>query len=397
MEVVYAQEEAPPTLSKSIFLVGPTPRSENAASWRPAAIKALEIHGYNGVVFVPEMSGGWLSNYNSQVEWEKKHLEMADLILAWVPRNLKTMPAFTTNVEFGKYVASGKLLYGRPANAPKTQYLDWLYADHGCGEPYSSITDLAGEAVRRLGAGAMRRGGERSVPLHIWNTNMFQMWYEALGDNRLEDAKVLWSYRIPNRNLLFSYILWVKVWIAAEGRYKENEFIFSRSDISVIVPYWLNLKSNRLLDTKIVLIKEFRSPVRNSTGYVHELPGGSSFKGVTDPRTIAAEELKEETGLDIAAERFNLITDRQLASTLSTHKGILFSVSLTDAEIEAAERLSKAQTVHGVVEDTERTVVEVKTFEDIILTDEVDWSMIGMMFNGIAQHSSGLHSSLPVS
>lgn len=37
------------------------------------------------------------------------------------------MPLFTTNVEFGYWLHSGKVVYGRPSNAPKTKYLDWLY------------------------------------------------------------------------------------------------------------------------------------------------------------------------------------------------------------------------------------------------------------------------------
>jgi hypothetical protein len=37
------------------------------------------------------------------------------------------MPAITTNVEFGRYVGSGKCMYGRPDDSEKNRYLDWLY------------------------------------------------------------------------------------------------------------------------------------------------------------------------------------------------------------------------------------------------------------------------------
>lgn len=132
VHVIYAHEEAPDNYSKSIFLVGPTPRDENTPSWRPDMIAALEEAGYDGVIFSPEPRGEFNSTYDGQVAWEKKHLEMADLILAWVPRQSPSMPAFTTNVEFGKYVGSNKLLYGRPSWAEKVRYLDWMYMDvHG--------------------------------------------------------------------------------------------------------------------------------------------------------------------------------------------------------------------------------------------------------------------------
>jgi len=388
MHIIYAREAIPNTINKSVFLVGPTPRRDNpVASWRPQMIEALAEAGFDGHVFVPEARDGeWSKDYNSQTEWEKLGLEISDRIVAWVPRNLDSMPAFTTNVEFGRYVNDGKLFYGRPDDAPKTRYLDWLYKDCTGREPCNSIQQLASQVAELKGAD--REGGSRYVPLDIYNTPMFQAWLkeqEAAG-NRLDEAKVLWKFVIPKINFLFSYILWVKVWIDSEQRYKENEYIFTRSDISTILPYWLDLDSNDLLATKIVLIKEFRSPARNSTGFVHELPGGSSFKNKENALEIAADELKEETGLEIPASRFNQVCARQLASTLSTHKAVLFTVELTEEEIRQAEELAAKQQTFGVIEDTERTYVEVKTLRDVLLTDEVDWSMIGMMLNGIADH-----------
>lgn len=56
MQIVYAQEKYPHelTLSKSIFIAGPTPRDESTKSWRPEAIKYLEDIGYDGTVYIPE-------------------------------------------------------------------------------------------------------------------------------------------------------------------------------------------------------------------------------------------------------------------------------------------------------------------------------------------------------
>ena len=90
MHIVFAGEDAPQSYDKSIFLVGPTPRSKEVKSWRPAMIEALRLAGYDGEVFSPEHKDGiWQNSYDDQVEWEKKHLEMADIILAWVPRSCK--------------------------------------------------------------------------------------------------------------------------------------------------------------------------------------------------------------------------------------------------------------------------------------------------------------------
>jgi hypothetical protein len=130
MKVVYAKQKIPEKLGPSIFLAGPTPRSSNPVpSWRPEALKILEKIEFPGTVFVPEDEGGtFRGSYTDQTEWEKAALNIANITVFWIPRELETMPAFTTNVEFGYWVARqpDKIVYGRPEQAPKTKYLDWL-------------------------------------------------------------------------------------------------------------------------------------------------------------------------------------------------------------------------------------------------------------------------------
>jgi len=124
MHIVYAFEEAPRSYTKSLFLAGPTPRDEQTPSWRPKALRILEESGYGGVVFVPEARDGrWRKDYDGQIAWEDKYLNVADCILFWVPRDLTSMPAFTTNVEWGTWHRSGKCVLGAPPNAPKMSYL----------------------------------------------------------------------------------------------------------------------------------------------------------------------------------------------------------------------------------------------------------------------------------
>tara|TARA_R110002096_G_scaffold147220_16_gene306979 strand:- start:15538 stop:17166 length:1629 start_codon:yes stop_codon:yes gene_type:complete len=58
MELVYAPEDTPESLRQSIFLAGPTPRTDAVDSWRPEMIKQLKKAGFDGTVFVPEPRGG---------------------------------------------------------------------------------------------------------------------------------------------------------------------------------------------------------------------------------------------------------------------------------------------------------------------------------------------------
>ena len=128
---------------KSIFLAGPTPRGENVESWRTKACNIIEQLGFDGIVYVPEYST-WKpkTDYVDQAQWERDALSNASVIAFWIPRELPDMPAFTTNVEFGYWIHTGKILYGRPDEAKKIKYLDWLYKTDTNNEPYSNLEEL---------------------------------------------------------------------------------------------------------------------------------------------------------------------------------------------------------------------------------------------------------------
>ena len=133
---------------KSIFLAGPTPRDENTISWRIDVCDRLEKLGFDGVVYNPEYSS-WKpkSSYIDQAEWEREALTEATVILFWIPRDLKDMPAFTTNVEFGYWLHTGKIIYGRPDNSVKNKYLDWLYKVDYNKEPFNDLDELLKESI----------------------------------------------------------------------------------------------------------------------------------------------------------------------------------------------------------------------------------------------------------
>ena len=128
---------------KSIFLAGPTPRDMSIKSWRGNACKILEENGFDGVVYVPEYST-WKPRieFIDQAEWEREALSNATVIAFWIPRTLPDMPAFTTNVEFGYWIHTGKILYGRPDDSQKNRYLDWLYKKDMNQEPYRDLETL---------------------------------------------------------------------------------------------------------------------------------------------------------------------------------------------------------------------------------------------------------------
>ena len=136
---------------KSIFLAGPTPRDKDIISWRNEAIKILEKLGCDGIVYVPEYST-WKpkTDYVDQAMWERNGLSNATIIVFWIPRYLPDMPAFTTNVEFGYWLHTGKVVYGRPNDAEKIKYLDWLYRLDYNKEPIDSLEELLKTCVNEI-------------------------------------------------------------------------------------------------------------------------------------------------------------------------------------------------------------------------------------------------------
>jgi ADP-ribose pyrophosphatase YjhB (NUDIX family) len=295
---------------------------------------------------------------------------------------MEKMPALTTNTEFGEWMKSHKVSFGAPHSAPHTHYQRLKAEEYGSPTALT-LGETLENAVAMLGKGERRTGGECFVPLHIWRTASFQTWYRAQrsAGNRLDWAEVQWVFWVgPEKNIPFLWALHVHVWIDAENRSKTNEVIISRPDIGVICGY---LPAESLGETKIALIREFRSPASNSECVVWELPGGSSFKPVSDPRILAAHELEEETGLKgIDPDRLEVQIPRQLASTALTHKAHLFSVELTADEMKWLEEQSgRAQ---GVIADTERTFVEIRTISEILADDLVDFSMLGMILSTIS-------------
>lgn len=381
MEVIYALEDLSKTITKSIFLAGPTPRSEDGNPWRQDALKILEDIGFeDGTVFVPEpRDQKWHGEYDRQIEWEELCLNVADCIVFWIPRDLETMPAFTTNIEWGRWENSGKIVLGFPEEAQKMSYIN-LYAEKNKIESQKTLTTTLEKAIEFIGEGAPRNEGERHVPLFIWNTSSFQSWYKAQLDvgNHIETAKLIFNYRIRN-GFPFLWVLKADIYVAKEDRIKKNDFVLARTDISSVM-LW---KPNEPLEaSELVLVREFRPSVSNKLGFVLELPSGSSSDpSHTDPLIIAAEEVNEETGFFLDSERMKSHGARQLASTLSAHKSHLFSAELTEEELTWFK--SQADVAHGNVKDGERTYIEVKSLKDLWDGDSLDWTAIGQIMTVI--------------
>jgi 8-oxo-dGTP pyrophosphatase MutT (NUDIX family) len=377
MQIVHARQPFPASFTRAIFLAGPTPRTVDVPSWRPRAIELLAARGWDGAVLVPEDSDGSPRfDYLDQVEWEEAGLHLSDVILFWIPRDLDTLPGFTTNVEWGVWQGSGKVVLGAPKGAARVDYLRH-YAEK-LGVPQADSLEAAVDAALELaGEGALREGGEREVPLLIWRQPAFQQWYAAQrrAGHRLDGARLSWQFRSGPKRHLFCWALQVKVHLPEEGRHKSGEVLITRPDIASVLAY---RRGARPVDTEVVLVRELRSNAATADGFVHELPGGSSLHPVPDERELAAHELEEETGVAIPAARFTAHGSRQCMATLLTHRAALFSVELTAEEMAV---FKERQGRRFGENDSERTYVEVRTVAEILASSDVDWTHTGMILS----------------
>jgi 8-oxo-dGTP pyrophosphatase MutT (NUDIX family) len=387
MKVVYTGEEMPESFTKSIFLAGPSLRpgqEKEMTSWREDALDILEHKDFDGIVFCPEARGQEFKegfDYDDQVGWEEKYLNVADCIVFWVPRDISVddkgnlkLPAFTTNVEFGAWADSGKIVYGAPPKADKNNYLKH-YAEEYKVPVAETLTETLDNAIEMLGDGVERSVGERYVPLFIWKLPSFQAWYKAQTDagNRLDYARLLYSMRPKYKSFVFVWVLKVSVYVASEDRVKDIEAVIARPDISCVCLYH-KATSEFWQDTEVVLVKEFRSPAATEDGFIRELPGGSA-PGKGNDLEIAAEEVHEETGFYLEADRLKSHGARQLAGTFSAHKAHLFSADITEEEMDWFK--SQRDIVHGNIVDSERTFIEVYKVLELLENELVDWTTLG--------------------
>jgi nucleoside 2-deoxyribosyltransferase-like protein len=378
MQVVYAQEALPDCITRSIFLLGPTPRSKEVETWRKEALQILSDLGYDGVVFVPEPRERQDHfEWERQVDWEDRCLNVSDAIVAWLPTTPDTMPGFTSRVELGRWMTTNKpIVLGYPEGAFKVGYLAH-YAEKLNIPIHHSLASTLEEAIKLLGEGAERSGGDRFIPLYIWRTPQFQAWHKSQTNagNYIENATIRYSHK-ARTGFLFIWIISMDIYIAAEKRLKKRDFCLARTDISSVM---LWKPEEPIEDSKVILVSEFRHSANNQDARVHELPSGSSANPAQTetPLQIAEEEVREETGFDLPIDRFRFHGARQLASTLSAHKSHLFSAKLSAKELEWFE--TQVGLPKGNADDGERTYIEVKSIKEIWEGNLLDWTTIGQI------------------
>ena len=400
--IVRARQPFPQEVSKSLFLLGPVPKTAKTKhlSWKPRVYRILERLGFDGVIYEPEQEiapdqGEVGYDEAEQIDWEVSGMRRSDVIIGWIARQFPELPAMTSNIELGEFFRSGKLFLGYPPGTPRIDYInyratDWLKKNYGWSVPiYHDLEELLQAAVLRLGAGAKRVEAETAVPLDIWQDKTFQNWYGAmkLAGHKLLDLTVEYSYFGRQEIPTLKHRLWAirpSIQVAGEKRRKNNEVVIGRSPSVAVLMFLPHGKD--ILNWEVVLVKEFRQSALNHKGFVYELPSGAVelLDGRYDERASlqsAWREVFEETGLTLDASRLHRYDIRQSMATMLAHEIELYTYCLEGDELGSL--LSGEPTVGQVVNNKEKTYPFTMTVKELLdpVAIPLDWVNTGMIMN----------------
>lgn len=385
MQLVFSGEAAPTNYSKSIFLAGPIDNTSKGnlipRDWRKDVIELLEQKGYDGVVFIPISKAFWEETYapidfvysEAVVEWECMMMDRADILLFWVNRDKEAdRYGLTTNVEFGRYLNTGRIVYGHTKESFSVFNLDTIAAKNNI-KVHNELPELVDTALSVIGDGAYRDGGETLCPLNLWRLQSVRDWFNC---NKGNVTKFVTKSVVPmgdNYHKAFAFSAHVAVKIPSEDRVKECEYIFGRTKTSYTVPYFDHPDGKRYF----VLVSEFRSTVSKNKGFIIEFPGGSAEKEGVDPLVNAAKELSEEIGVSITdSTRLKPLRTSQTNAVFNVTQTHLYELELTEEEFRAVNAFANKKKELGE-DDEERITLSIHTFESLLTTD-TDLATIGM-------------------
>lgn len=354
MQTLRPDQPWPLRLRASLVLILPDARHPSTEI--EGALDHLLARGFDGTVVLPDPT----QNH----AWTHTAVLAADVVVIWVPAGAmaESMSIATLAQTFGEAWPTHKLLYGRAIEAaPRTRALDQRWRTVSGENPEENLGALLDRAMAYLGDGAEREGGHASVPLAVWRQPSFQRWLAHLhaAGNALRSFELHRAWPIapdghaPLEAPWAAFAARAGVWDAREQRAKDNEVFIARGDAVAVAAFACprDPKECAEHEVQVVLVQELRQAVSNPLGRVVELPGGSSFNPTLDERGVAQEELFEEAGLHVDADRLIAVTSRQMAATLLLHSTQLFALRLTDAETRWVEQAVRERTLMGTAGD----------------------------------------------
>jgi len=122
MKIYRPQDKITDRIQPNFFLAGPSLRNAESTPWRDDAVEFFKKYNFPGSLSIPEPFNG---DYADQIKWEEEHLANCTRIIFWIPRDMTFLPGLTTNIEFGEWMKSGKVVLGYPPDAEHMLYITY--------------------------------------------------------------------------------------------------------------------------------------------------------------------------------------------------------------------------------------------------------------------------------
>ena len=178
------------------------------------ALSALADAGFSdGVVFLGDTA------QHIDDKWRAQAQHCSDVIMAWLVTGDSETDRCCLTREIVEWVTTGKLFVGHE----ESSWASHLTASVSVAR---DLPALATSLFKKVKGGVLRQFAEREVPLMIWNTAAWGLWYENLRavGNRLDGAKVVWTFRVgPGGAFVLFWAVHASIWVESESRHKSNE------------------------------------------------------------------------------------------------------------------------------------------------------------------------------
>ncbi|MFH8344362.1 nucleoside 2-deoxyribosyltransferase domain-containing protein [Streptomyces sp. NPDC018045] len=373
LTVVHVDQRLPRQWSGAVYLSGPTPTDPQVPSWRGEAVAALrKLWSGSGrlAVFVPEPSpGGDYPDYADQIAWEEEAMRLSDVVAFYIPRRMPRLPGLVSNIKWGAWHDSGRVVLGTPPEADRMEYL--LHFAKELGVPVAhTIEDTARAALEMVGGGAPRQAGERAVPLLVWRSARFREWYAArtaVGDELL-DARVEWYRHRPGARS-DDWSLSVSVRRAGTDAAVDGRLDAERPDTRAILLHG-DPDRARFRATTIVLAAHPATCMRlTDDGRALSLPTAPA--DADDASLVAL--IARWTGLQITPDRLRHGPAVQPDHASSPYRTAPVAVRLTVAELRHLRSAAGAEDPRFVV----------GSVADLHSEGASDWATLGLVTHGL--------------
>ena len=121
----------------------------------------------------------------------------------WIPRDLEKLPGFTTNIEAGEWLHSGKLVIGAPDEAPKIRYLRERCSRLNIAW-HTSLCSCVEEAIQKASDGGASKTWF-TADTHFGHQRTLELWKRPFQSVSEMDWEIIkrWNIVVSDKDIVY--------------------------------------------------------------------------------------------------------------------------------------------------------------------------------------------------